>query len=131
MKILNILVRRCIPIVDFESAVVFHEKLIKQKARLRFDYPEYGLKLAQVASILFIGGSDESLAAFIATHATFLVDDIFAYEAHLPTIGASILETPKKVPTGWNMLVKHPDGTLIEYVEHINKHPADVLSELP
>jgi len=122
MRILNILVRRCLPLDRFDEAVAFHETLIGQKARLAFDYPEYGLKLAQVASILFIGGTPESLAPFTATHATFLVDDIEDYARHLPTLGA-------EVPTGWNMLVQHPDGTLVEYVEHRDKHPADRLPE--
>jgi predicted enzyme related to lactoylglutathione lyase len=129
MKILNILVRRCLPLDRFDEAIAFHEALIGQKARLTFDYPEYGLKLAQVASILFIGGTSESLAPFIATHATFLVDDIEGYAQQLPTLGADVLEAPKSVPTGWNMLVRHPDGTLVEYVEHRDKHPADCLPE--
>jgi hypothetical protein len=68
MRILNILVRRCLLLDRFDEAVAFHEMLIGQKARLVFDYPEYGLKLAQVASILFIGGTPESLAPFTVTH---------------------------------------------------------------
>lgn len=129
MKILNILVRRCLPLDRIDEAVAFHEALIGQKARLRFNYPEYNLKLAQVASILFIAGTPESLAPFIATHATFLVDDIQSYAHHLPSVGAEVLEAPKAVPTGWNMLVRHPDGMLVEYVEHRDKHPADILPE--
>ncbi len=48
MKVLNILIRRCVLIARFEDTVSFYENLIAQKARLRFDYPEYDLKLAQV-----------------------------------------------------------------------------------
>lgn len=130
MKVLNILVRRYLPLESFEEAVAFHETLIGQKARLKFDYREYDLKLAQVASILFIAGTDESLAPFVATHATFLVDDIEGFTAHLPTVGAEVLKPPKPVPTGWNMLARHPDGTLIEYVEHRDKHPSDTLQNV-
>lgn len=125
MNVLNILVRRCLPLADFDLAVSFHESLIGQRARLRFDYPEYDLRLAQVANMLFIGGTAESLAPFTATHATFLVDDIRAFATALPARGAEILEMPRDVPTGWNMLVRHPDGTLVEYVEHREKNPAD------
>lgn len=46
MKVLNILVRRCVLITRFEETVSFYENLIAQTARLRFDYPEYDLKLA-------------------------------------------------------------------------------------
>lgn len=67
MKILNILTRRYLPLDELDSAVAFHESLIGQKARLRFDYPEYDLRLAQVASILFIAGTEASLKRFTAT----------------------------------------------------------------
>lgn len=129
MKILSILVRRCLPLESLEDGIAYYEALTGQKARLRFDYPEYSLRLAQVASILFIAGTQESLAPFVATHATFLVDDIHGYAEHLPNIGAVVIEAPKQVPTGWNMLVRHPDGMLVEYVEHRDKHPADRLPD--
>ncbi len=80
MKVLNILIRRCVLIARFEETVSFYEHLISQKARLRFDYPEYDLKLAQVGSVLLIGGTEQSLAPFRATEATFLVNDITADE---------------------------------------------------
>jgi predicted enzyme related to lactoylglutathione lyase len=127
MKVLNILVRRYLSLDRFNDAVAFYETLIGQKARLRFDYPDYKLKLAQVASILFIAGTEESLAPFVATHATFMVEDIQSFATHLPTVGAQVLKPPKLVPTGWNMLVDHPDGMRVEYVEHRDKHPADRL----
>jgi len=38
-----------------------------------------------------------------------------------------VLKPPNPVPTGWNMLVRHPDGMRVEYVEHRDKHPADRL----
>ncbi|MGY8707417.1 VOC family protein [Bradyrhizobium sp. 18BD] len=128
MKVLNILTRRHLALDELDAAVTFYETLIGQNARLRFDYPEYDLRLAQVASILFIAGTEQSLKRFTATHMTFMVEDIEAFAAHLPTVGATILEPPKPVPTGRNMLVRHPDQTLVEYVEHTDKHPADMLS---
>lgn len=60
MKVLNILIRRCVLIARFEETVSFYENLIAQKARLCFDYPEYDLKLAQVGSVLLIGGTEQS-----------------------------------------------------------------------
>jgi predicted enzyme related to lactoylglutathione lyase len=130
MKVLNILVRRYLPLEDFEAAVAFYERLIGQKARLRFDYREHDLRLAQVASILFVAGSERSLAPFVATQATFMVDDLQAFARRLPTVGAELLKAPKPVPTGWNMLVRHPDGMRVEYVEHRDKHPADRLADV-
>ncbi len=82
MKVLNILIRRCVLIARFEDTVSFYENLIAQKARLRFDYPKYNLKLAQVGSVLLIGGTEQSRGSFRATEATFLVNDITAWEKH-------------------------------------------------
>lgn len=86
--------------------------------------------MAQVASILFIGGSEASLAPFLKTHMTFMVEGMAGYANSLPGMGAEILEPPKRVPTGTNMLVRHPDGTVVEYVEHDDKHPADILPKI-
>jgi predicted enzyme related to lactoylglutathione lyase len=130
VKVLNILVRRYLPLERFDAAVAFHETLIGQKARLRFDYHEHDLRLAQVASILFVAGTEQSLAPFVETQATFMVDDIQGFAAHLPTVGVEVLKPPKPVPTGWNMLVRHPDGMRVEYVEHRDKHPADRLLDV-
>jgi predicted enzyme related to lactoylglutathione lyase len=129
VKVLNILVRRYLPLDRLDAAVDFYEALIGEKARLRFDYHEYSLRLAQVSSILFVAGTEESLAPFVETQATFMVDDIHAFARHLPTVAAEVLRPIKPVPTGWNMLVRHPDGMRVGYVEHRDKHPADRLPE--
>ena len=39
MKVLNILIRRCVLIARFEETVSFYENLISQKARLRLTIP--------------------------------------------------------------------------------------------
>lgn len=130
MKVLNILTRRYRPLEQLDAAVAFYEALIGQPARLRFDYPRYDLRLVQVASILFIAGTEQSLKRFTATHMTFMVEDIEAFVAYLPTVGATVVETPKTVPTGRNMLIRRTDQTLVEYVEHSDKHPADILPSI-
>lgn len=122
MKILSILTRRYLPLADFDDAVTFFEELTGHKAPKRFEYKEYGLKIAAVSSILFIGGKPENLKPFKNTHMTFLVDDIGSFARYLPTVGATITEAVKPVPTGWNMTVGHPDGTIAEYVQH-RAHP--------
>ena len=128
MRVLNILVRRYLSLDAIDAAVAFYEALLGQERRLAFDYPEHDLRLAQVASILFIAGTDDSLAPFRATGATFMVEDLDAFAAHLPTTGSTIVAAAKPVPTGRNMLVRHPDGMLVEYVEHAAKHPDDVMA---
>jgi len=74
----------------------------------------------QVGDILLIAGSDEALKPFKSTQATFLVDSLDDFRAYLEEKGAKIIRGPAKVPTGKNMTIKHPDGSVIEYVEHSN-----------
>lgn len=66
-----------------------------------------------------------SLMPFRDTAMTFLVDDVEAYAAFLPSVGASIVRPVQTVPSGRNMLVRQADGGLVEYVEHDHPDPAD------
>ena len=85
---------------------------------MRFEIPQIGLELAQIGDILLIAGSEEALKPFRSTQATFLVDSLDEFKAYLEEKGAEIIRGPDKVPTGRNMTVRHPDGSVIEYVEH-------------
>ena len=69
MKVLNILVRRCVLITRFEETVSFYENLIAQKARLRFDYPEYDLMLVR--------HPDGMIAEYVEHHDKNPADEIF------------------------------------------------------
>jgi predicted enzyme related to lactoylglutathione lyase len=126
-KILNVLVRRYLPKAELEGALKFYEAVLGQPPRLRFHYDRYDLDLAQIGSLLFVAGDEANLAPFTATSATFMVEDLDGWHTELPRLGARILEPPKTVPTGRNMRVRHPDGMVVEYVEHADKHPADVM----
>ncbi len=72
-----------------------------------------------MGSVLLIAGVDNALHTYKSTQATFLVDSINDYYEEFVKQGVVILEEPKKVPTGLNMTARHPDGTIVEYVEHV------------
>lgn len=116
MKILQTLSR--LYVNDLNSTLKFYEELLGSSAAMRFEIPQIGLELAQIENILLIAGSDEALKSFRSTQATFLVDSLYEFKAYLEEKGVEILRGPDKVPTGRNMTVKHPDGSVIEYVEH-------------
>jgi len=119
MKILGTLTR--IYTTTFDETLRFYEDLTGTKAGLRFALPAAGLELAQVQDILIIAGSDSALRPFRSTNATFLVDSLEEYHRFLAAQGAEIIRPPQKVPTGMNMTVRHPDGSVVEYVEHRKK----------
>ena len=116
MKVLKILSR--IYVNDLDEHIDFYETLLDSKTELRFSMPPAGLELAQIENILIIAGSEESLKHFRKTRATILVDSIEQFKTFLEERGSKITRGPSKVPTGINMTVEHPDGSIFEYVEH-------------
>jgi predicted enzyme related to lactoylglutathione lyase len=116
MKILKTLIR--VYTTDLDETLRFYESLTGTKTARRMPMPAIGLELAQVQDILIISGPEESLRPFRQTTATFLVDSLDEYHRFLVAQGAGIISPPKVVPTGMNMTVQHPDGVIIEYVEH-------------
>ncbi len=118
MKVQQILNR--IYVNEMDQAVAFYENLLGQKCNIRFEHKQLQLELAQVGSILIIGGSDEVLKPFRNTKATFIVDSIIEFKDFLLENGATIMKDIKETPTGINMIVKHFDGTIVEYEEQRN-----------
>ena len=116
VKILQTYVR--IYVTELDPAIAFYESLTGQQTDLRFPYPEMELELASVGSFLILAGSHETLAPFRETLATFRVDSVEEFREHLTKNGVRITRDIKRVPTGSNMTVQHPDGTRFEYVQH-------------
>ncbi len=116
MKILKILSR--VFVNDLDEYLDFYETLLDSKTELRFTMPQAGLELAQLGNILIIAGTEKSLKPFKETKTTILVDSIGQFKTFLEEKGSKIVRGPSKVPTGINMTVQHPDGSLFEYVEH-------------
>ena len=116
MKILQTYVR--IYVTELDPALVFYESLTGLQTDLRFAYPELELELASVGHFLILAGSEEALAPFRETKATFRVDSLEEFRSYLTKSGARIIRGVKRVPTGSNMTVQHPDGSRFEYVQH-------------
>ncbi len=119
MKIIDVLSRVYLQPDLLDPTIEFYEALFGVTCHLRFLYPAVRLELAQIGRVLLIAGDQEDLAPFRATNSTFLVDNLEAFQAHLVQhLDVQILSQPKEVPTGRNMRVRHPDGLVVEYVEH-------------
>jgi predicted enzyme related to lactoylglutathione lyase len=120
--ILRTLTRICVN--DLDNTLRFYERLTGKPAALRFAMPAAGLELAQVGDLLIIAGKNAALQPVRATNATFLVDSVEEYLQFLIANGGTVLRSPQEVPTGINMTVRHPDGLIVEYVEHRKQEPA-------
>lgn len=115
MKIIHTSIR--VYVNELDKTIAFYENLLGQRSSFRFHHPA-GLELASVGNILIIAGTDQALETYRRTVATFKVDSIKEFHDFLVESGATILRGPQSVPTGTNMTVLHPDGSIFEYVEH-------------
>lgn len=120
MKIITTLHR--IYIIDsIDAHIPFYEHLLGQKVQRRFTYEAYDLELARIGNFLLIAGKDENLKAFRSTNGTIQVDSIEEFRTFLSQNNCSIIRDIAEVPTGKNMTVRHPDGSIFEYVELATK----------
>jgi len=113
-----VMVRVLIAPEQLEPTIALYERVLGTPCDLRFAYPEMDLYLASVGNVLLIAGPEEALAPFAQTAMTLLVASLDAEIARFEELGIELLEPPKEVPTGRNLLARHPDGSIVEYVEH-------------
>lgn len=118
MNVLKILNRVYLEHGNLDSVIPFYERVLGEECRMRFTDSKLGLELGQVGPILLIAGSREQLEPVKLTRMTFLVDSITDSREVVIKAGAQILQDVAEVPTGFNLRVRHPDGVIVEYVEH-------------
>jgi hypothetical protein len=118
LKILKVLSRIYLVDTELNSVISFYERLLDEPCKLRFTHPVLGLELAQIGSVLLIAGPEEKMESVRSTQLTILVDSLKECQDLLKRLGAEVIEGPNRVPTGSNMRVRHPDGIIVEYVEH-------------
>ena len=107
---------------DFLRTIAFYTDLLSGQQTMRFAYPETGLELAAISSpslsILIIADPAEKRVPFEATRLTIKVKAIQSFMAVLKKFGAEQLEPIQATPVGRKTRFRHPDGLIVEYVDH-------------
>jgi hypothetical protein len=107
---------------DFLRTIAFYTDLLSGQQTMRFAYPETGLELAAISSpslsILIIADPAEKRVPFEATRLTIKVKAIQSFMAVLKNFGAEQLEPIQATPVGRKTRFRHPDGLVVEYVDH-------------
>ncbi|MEV0083296.1 VOC family protein [Saccharopolyspora sp. NPDC050642] len=103
---------------QLEPTTAWYERLLGVERDMVMPYPEKDLALTAVGGFLIIAGTDESLAPFRRTVGTLLVPDIDPYEERFREDGLEFVQQRFRAPVGEGFTVRHPDGTVIEYVHH-------------
>jgi predicted enzyme related to lactoylglutathione lyase len=105
-----------------DATIAFYRELLDGDVTMRFPYPEMGLELAAVTSpklsVLIIAGPAGNRRRFEATRLTMKVEDLETTIAVLAKAGAEQLEPIQPTPVGRKTRFKHPDGLIVEYVDH-------------
>src|SRR5204863_88799 len=102
---------------QLEAAVRFYEELTSEKCGLRYEHPQDGIRAAVVAGVHVVAGAEAGLYDYPDIRATYLVDHVEQFIDPLLRLGAEIIEEPRHAPQGHSMVVRHPDGLTVEYVD--------------
>lgn len=112
MEILGTSLRICVD--DLESAVAAYERLTGEQAQ-RFSHA--GVSVAAVGCFLLMSGPPQTLDVLRKITATLAVKDVTEAYATLRSVGAEIVAGPSETPIGRNLVARHPDGSIFEYVD--------------
>lgn len=122
LRVREVQVRLFVSPDRLREAVAHYKALTGGRCTLHFPFPDRGLELASVSSpavsFLIIAGDDARLGPFRETKLTMLVEDIDAVAPALLELGARIPQPVTPVPTGFQTRARHPDGLVVEYVQH-------------
>ena len=97
---------------DIEAAIERYEALTRETVRERFEVPEQGIEIAILGSLTIITGPEKNIGALRNLRATFIVDSLAEYDAHLRSTGATTLQGPSPTPAGTNLFVQDVEGVV-------------------
>ncbi|MBU3065180.1 hypothetical protein KO481_27085 [Nocardia sp. NEAU-G5] len=105
-----------VDIEDFPQVLAYYEAVFGEPCALHFRYEAGGLDIATVGRLVLIGGAAQDLATAPRQALIVMVDSLDDWRAALPA-AATVIQEPADIPTGRNIMVRNPDGTVFEYVE--------------
>jgi hypothetical protein len=103
------------------ATVRFYEKLTSTSLDMDLDIPECGLHVVAVGPFLILEMDKSQLdraEQAAQTHITVLNASLDETVAHQVAAGAQIAQARWEAPPGPGVRLRHPDGQLVEYLEH-------------
>ncbi|NGN65392.1 VOC family protein [Streptomyces sp. A7024] len=99
---------------ELEPAIAVYERLTGEQA-LRFE--RSGVSVAAVGCFLLMSGPPATVDVLRKVAATLAVKDVDEALHTLREVGAEIIAGPSPTPIGRNLVARHPDGSVFEYVD--------------
>ncbi len=103
---------------ELDAAVSFYEALTGETAE-RFSYGQ--VSLARIGGFLLLSGAPAALVALTWVNATILVDDVDEVAEVVRDFGGEVVSGPHDVTSGRNLVARHPDGSMFEYIDRRNE----------
>jgi predicted enzyme related to lactoylglutathione lyase len=114
----RLLARHAVHPDDLDVQMAFHERLLGAACDVRMPLAEAGLELAMVGNVLLIASPRPPGDVARATAYTLLVASVADHLAGLEGAGVEVTEPVVTDPWGTRTRVRHPDGTLVEVIDH-------------
>ena len=102
---------------NVEQSLALLRQLVGHEVDMRFKMPADGLEIVAIGDFCLVGGTAEVLAPIRALQGPLVVDDLDATTAALLAGGAEITKPEALSLSGRYLFARHPDGTLVEYVQ--------------
>lgn len=112
MDILGTSLRVCVD--DLEAAVPVYERLTNAEA---VQFEQGPVTVAAVGPFFLMSGPEGHLEVLRKIAATLAVQDVDEALSDLEAVGAEIIAGPRTTPIGRNLVARHPDGSVFEYVD--------------
>lgn len=122
MQVLETLVRRDLPLDALPDALNFYGSLLGAEPTLDLHLADGDLRIVQLGAMLLVAASPALAAQVVRADAVYVVRDIDAFVRQLDQQGVDWLQPLADIVTGKNLIVRHPDGLVVEYVEHLEQH---------
>jgi len=102
---------------DLDASLKPLKLLVGRDPDLRIPLPDIGVELVAIGDFFIIAGAADAIASFHNVLGPVIVDDLEATQTLLEQGGAEITAPSREVSTGRLMFSRHPDGTVIEWLE--------------
>lgn len=125
MKVLDVLVRKDLLIDQLDAATGFYTRLLDAPVGLDLNLLDGQLRIVGIGRMLLVACHPRIRPSIPAADAAYLVSGIDAFHSTLCAMGCRVVVPLSEVVTGRAMVIEHPDGLVVEYVEH---RPRDAAS---
>jgi hypothetical protein len=102
-------------VADLDATLPLLEAIVGRPADLRFAFDD--VELGAIGDFLVIAGRPEALAKHREATGPVVVSDLAELEATVVAGGAEIVGPVAQSATGSFLYARHPDGSLVEYVQ--------------